>query len=52
MIGSRGDWLSRRPRLTPGCSARRMDIEYVILTQKYFRIEKFKFKKRAIFYVF
>ena len=24
-IGSSGDWLSRRPRLTQGCSARRMD---------------------------
>jgi hypothetical protein len=24
-IGSSGDWLSRRPRLTQGCSAERMD---------------------------
>ena len=24
-IGSSGDWLSRRPRLAQGCSARRMD---------------------------
>jgi hypothetical protein len=25
MIGSSGDWFSRKPRLTQGCSARRMD---------------------------